>query len=104
MGCLSLFAWQSSTILLFSSDSALRLASIRLYEGMNVSRILNQVDALHAKAASIHMVTLKIDGLPYELTFNGRNWVATTNGTTVAEFNTRSATTAKQWLRDYLAN
>lgn len=71
---------------------------------MNVNSILSEVDRLHEKAASIHMATMKIDGIPYELTFNGRNWVVTSQGLRVAEFNTRSVSQARKWLREYLAN
>jgi hypothetical protein len=72
---------------------------------MNTKAILSEVARLHERASAAPLKRIKINGARYNLAFNGRNWLASTEaGETIAEFNTRSATQAGAWLRDYLAN
>lgn len=73
---------------------------------MNTQKILNEVDRLHASAKS---GTVKIDNIQYRLNFNGNNYdvskvTGMTGGVVFVTFNTRSLSTAKKWLKDWLNN
>lgn len=70
---------------------------------MDYSKIQSQADRLHA-TASRHM-SVRIDDLMYDLTFDGHNYVATVAGSDehVATFNTRKVTEARRWLKEYVA-
>ena len=51
--------------------------------------------------------TLKLDGQTYTLTFDHSQWVYIVTdeaGETVARFNTKKLTQARQWLREWFAN
>jgi hypothetical protein len=70
---------------------------------MNTNAILAAANRLHANA--VPTGTLKIKGITYRLTFNRYNYdVRLPNGNVLVTFNTRLITTAKKWLREYLAN
>ena len=65
--------------------------------------LLGKVDRLYASA--VRSQSVRIDGLMYDLTFDGRNYVATvaSSGEHIATFNTRKVTQARAWLREYVA-
>lgn len=72
---------------------------------METKTIISAVDRLHAEAA------LKIRGIPYRyqgksylFDFNGSGVEVRQDGQRIATFNTRKLSTAKQWLREWLAN
>lgn len=77
---------------------------------MNVSKILNAVDALHAKA--VRSGSLTINKIKYLFNFNGSNYIVTrADGKDVSisegaqmELNTREIKVAKKWLREWFEN
>jgi hypothetical protein len=70
---------------------------------MNTNAIILAANRLHANAVPEGKV--KIKGITYRLTFNRYNYdVRLPNGNVFVTFNTRLITTAKKWLREYLAN
>ncbi len=72
---------------------------------MNTQAILNQVERLHAEASvKIRNVPYSYGGKTYLFNFNGNSVDVTESGARLATFNTRKLFTAKQWLREYLAN
>ena len=72
---------------------------------MNTQAILNQVDRLHAQAAlAIRGIQYRYQGTTYCFDFNGHSVDVRADGAALVTFNTRKLSTAKQWLREYLAN
>lgn len=75
---------------------------VRANPAMNTTAILNEVERLHATAKPY--ASIKINGERFELRFNGHNYIASCPPNVSIEFNTRSITQAKKWLREYMAN
>ncbi len=73
---------------------------------MNTETILKGAEKLHAEAAGIDSA-YKYLGVTYRIKFDGHNFVVTAGDDSnffPLTYNTRKLSTAKQWLREWLAN